>query len=34
MKEANRILPIAGGTIRKLAENVILSGYQIPKGVC
>lgn len=33
MKEANRIIPILGGTVRKLPVDVVLCGYQVPKGV-
>lgn len=33
MKEATRLLPIAGGTIRKIPADIVLAGYQIPKGV-
>lgn len=33
MKESSRIIPIFGGTRRKLPVDIILSGYQIPKGV-
>ncbi|XP_026464275.1 probable cytochrome P450 12a5, mitochondrial [Ctenocephalides felis] len=32
MKEANRIIPILGGTVRKLPVDVVLSGYQVPRG--
>nr|UZE89892.1 cytochrome P450 CYP12AS1 [Chrysoperla zastrowi sillemi] len=32
IKEAQRIAPVTVGTVRKLDVDVVLSGYQIPKG--
>lgn len=33
VKEATRLAPIAVGNARTLTKNLILKGYQIPKGV-
>lgn len=33
MKETNRVLPITGGNVRKIPVDLVLSGYQVPKGV-
>lgn len=33
IKESQRMAPIAAGQNRVLPNNIILSGYQIPKGV-
>ncbi|XP_055847819.1 cytochrome P450 CYP12A2-like [Episyrphus balteatus] len=32
IKEGMRIYPIGGGTIRTIKEDIVMSGYQIPKG--
>ncbi|XP_026464272.1 cytochrome P450 CYP12A2-like [Ctenocephalides felis] len=32
MKESHRVLPIAGGTVRRLPVDLVLCGYQVPKG--
>lgn len=34
IKEAYRMYPIGAGIIRYLTKDAVLSGYQIPKGVC
>lgn len=32
IKESQRIEPVLVGTLRKLANDVVLGGYQVPKG--
>ncbi|CAD7090146.1 unnamed protein product [Hermetia illucens] len=32
LKESLRVLPTVGGNVRTVAQNIILQGYQIPKG--
>lgn len=33
LKESHRVLPIAGGTVRRIPVDLVLCGYQVPKGV-
>lgn len=34
IREAARLYPVTPGTFRILTKDIVLSGYQIPKGVC
>lgn len=33
MKESNRLKPVAIGTARKTTQNLVICGYQLPKGI-
>lgn len=33
MKEAHRVIPVLNGTIREMKDDIILQGYQIPRGI-
>lgn len=33
MKESMRILPVTAGNLRRTATDVVIQGYQVPKGV-
>lgn len=32
IKESQRLEPVIPGTLRKMANNIVLGGYQVPKG--
>ena len=32
IKEAMRMKPVVAGTLRRVASNIVLGGYQVPKG--
>lgn len=32
MKEAHRMLPVVGGTVRATTQDFVIQGYQVPKG--
>lgn len=34
IKEAMRLSPVVSGNIRSVGQNLVVQGYQIPKGVC
>lgn len=33
MKESNRVFPIVAGNLRSAGSDLVLKGYQVPKGV-